>query len=364
MKPRFRVPIGKGFQGFVLIALCMFIGQGITWAANERAVLVLSQLNVNPTMAYAFVAEKIGYWSQEGLDVEIQYSKGSAQTLQLLAVGKADIGQSNEIQLMLAREKGVPLKVVMTFNREFGSRMGVLANSPIKSIQQLRGQIIGVASLSAAQVPFARAMVATGGLNPDTDVTLVPVGFGAQPLALLLSGRVAAVAFWTSQFSVWEIAGHDFRYFPAPFFPNDVPGYNFVAHEDLIGDRRTVLVGLLRGIAKGILFSQTDPEAALKLFYRANPTKKPVGVDAEQKIANDLELLKRGLTLSAIEGRRIEQWGANYKPGWEAVRDFYIAQGTLHEKRDVEEYYVSPRVTDEINRFDAEDVVKSAANYQ
>lgn len=349
---------------FVCIILCALTFQGGSAEANQRAVLVLSNINVNPTMAYAFVADQVGYWSQEGLDVEIQYSRGSAQTLQLLAAGKADVGQSNAVQLMLAREKDAPLKVVMTLNREYGSHLAVLSSSPIESIEQLRGENIGVASMSAAQIPFVRAMVTKGGLDPDTDVTLVPVGFGVQPLAALLSGQVAAVAFWSNQFFVWEIAGHQFRYFPAPFFPDDVPGYNFVAHEDFIADRPDIVVGLLRGIAKGLLFSQANPEAALKLFYQANPTKRPVGADAEQKIANDLELLKRETALKAIRGRRIEQWGANYKPGWEAIRDFYLDQGTLRTRRDVEEYYVPPTMTDEINRFDAQDVVNAAENYK
>ena len=347
-----------------MMAIWLIVGPGTTWAANERAVLVLSTLSVHPGMAYAFVAQQIGYWAEEGLDVELQFSAGSAQTVQLLAAGKADIGQSSEIQLMQAREKGVPLKVVMTYIREFGSRMGVLSNSSIRSIGQLRGQKIGVASMSAAQIPFARAMVAGAGLDPDTDVTFVPVGFGAQPLVALLSGQVAAVAFWTSQFSTWEISGQQFRYFPVTFFPDDVPGYNFVAHERVITERRNLVIGLLRGIAKAILFAQSNPQAALDLYYRANPAKKPVGTNAEQKIANDLELLKRDLAATAIKGRRIEKWGANYKPGWEAVRDFYIAQGVLREKRDVEEYYVPVTVTDEINRFDASAVIKRAANYR
>ena len=137
-----------------------------------------------------------------------------------------------------------------------------------------------------------------------------------------------------------------------------------------LGDRRRIITGadilgrLLRGIAKGILFAQTSPEAAVRVYYQANPTKKPVGEAATATFAKDVELLKRALKLYSIEGRQIEQWGASYKPGWEAVRDFYIAQGTLQEKRDVEEYYISPGVTEQINRFDADAVIKAAESYE
>jgi NitT/TauT family transport system substrate-binding protein len=354
----------KHLQAIFFVMLCLFIGLGPVRASNEQVVMVLSQLNVNPTMAYAFVADHLGYWSTEDLKVDIQYSKGSAQTLLLLAAGKADVGQSNEIQLMLAREKGLPLRVVMTFARQFGSKLGVLANSPIKSIEQLRGKNIGVASLSAAQVPFAKAMIASANLDPNIDVSLVAVGYGAQPLAALLSGQVSAAAFWLNQFDAWEVAGHKFRFFPTPFFPNDTPGYNFVAHDNMILDRERALVGLLKGIAKALLFAETNPEAALEIFYRANPTKKPIGANADELIARDLELLKRAIKLYSINERKIKQWGASYKPGWKAVRDFYIAQGALRDKRPVEEYYVSPKITDMINEFDGGSIVKSAQTFK
>jgi NitT/TauT family transport system substrate-binding protein len=322
--------------------------------------LVLSSAHINAAFAPYFVAKELGYWKAEGLDVELQSSKGSSYTLQLLASRRAHTGQSNEIQLMLARNKGLDLKGVMTLTRVFNSQLAVLESSPINSIGQLKGKNIGVASLSAAQVPFVKAMLASGGLDPDKDASIIAVGWGAQALSALVTNKVAAVAFWRSQFIGWEVAGYKLRYFPAGFFPNDVPGYNIVAHEDFIQSQEDTLVGLLRGIAKAYLFSLTNPAAAIKLFYQANPTKKPVGDGAAEKIKNNIEFLDKHLNNCTIMDRKIKKWGANYKPGWEAVRDFYLSQGTLKEKRNVEEYYISPRITDKINEFDAAAIIKAA----
>jgi len=347
-----------------LVVFIIYLCHGTTWAAEVRVTLVFSNQVISPTMVYAFIARDLGYWKSEGLNVEFQFSKGSAFTLQLLASRKADIGQSNEIQLMLARHKGLHLKSVMTLKREFGSQLGVLVNSPINTIDQLKGKNIGVAHLSAAQVPFTKAMLTTGGLDPIQDARIVAIGWGAQALAALLKDRVAAVSYWNEQFLAWEIAGHNFRYFPADFFPNDVPGYNFVAHEDFIQNREDILVGLLRGIAKGIEFSFTNPEAAVKIYYKANPTKKPVGGGATERMKEDVDFVKGVLKFWSIQDRKIKKWGANYRPGWEAVRDFYLKQGVLKEKRDVEEYYISPRITDRINDFDSEAIVKAAQDYK
>jgi NitT/TauT family transport system substrate-binding protein len=347
-----------------LVVFTIYLCLGTSWAAEVRVTLAFSQQIISPTMVYAFIARDLGYWKSEGLDVEFQFSKGSAHTLLLLASRKADIGQSNEIQLMLARHKGLHLKSVMTLKREFGSQLGVLVNSPIKSIEQLKGKNIGVAHLSAAQVPFTKAMLTTGGLDPAQDARIVAIGWGAQALAALLKDKVAAVSYWNEQFLAWEIAGHNFRYFPADFFPNDVPGYNFVAHEDFIQNREDILVGLLRGIAKGIVFSFTNPEAAVKIYYKANPTKKPVGELATERMKKDVDFVKGVLKFWSLHDRKIKKWGANYRPGWEAVRDFYLKQGVLKEKRNVEEYYISPRITDRINDFDSEAIVKAARDYK
>jgi len=355
--------INKKLMRFILILVCVAVfGAGTCWANN--VTLVLSNPNLNSTMAPTFVAKELGYWESEGLDIEIQYSKGSSYTLQLLASRKVYVGQSNEIQLMLSREKGLPLKVVMTIQREFGSRLAVLANRPIIKIEQLKGKNIGVASLSAAQVPFVKAMLATGGLDPEKDASILAVGWGAQALTALLKDKVAAVAFWPAQFIAWEVADQKFRYFPADFFPNDVPGYNLVANEQFIQEQEDTLVGLLRGVAKGYLFSITNPSAAVKIYYKANPTKKPVGENSSEAIRKNVDLLAKHLKTCTIVDRKIKKWGANYKPGWEAVRDFYLSQGTLKEKRNVEEYYVPPRITDRINDFDAKAIVKAAQGYK
>jgi NitT/TauT family transport system substrate-binding protein len=264
---------------------------------------------------------------------------------------------------MFARNKGLPLKVVMTLTREYGSRLAVLANSAITKIEQLKGKNVGVASLSAAQVPFVKALLATGGLDPAKDTSILAVGWGAQALAALLKNKVTAVCFWQGQFIVWEAADQKFRYFPADFFPNDVPGYNLIAHEDFIERREDILVGVLRGVAKGYLFSITKPKAAVEIYYKANTTKKPVGKNSSEITEKDVKLLSGILKSYTIIDRKIKKWGANYKPGWEAVRNFYLRQGTLKEKRNVEEYYVSPGITERINDFDPEAIVKAARNY-
>jgi NitT/TauT family transport system substrate-binding protein len=350
---------------FTTILVCgTFFGLG-TCCANETPVIfVVSNPHLSPMHAPFFVAKELGYWESESVDVELQFSKGSSYTLQLLAGRKAHIGQSNEIQLMLSRNKGLPLKVVMTNQREFGSRLAVLANSPITKIGQLKRKNIGVASLSAAQVPFVKAMLATGGLDPEKDGSILAVGWGAQALAALLKDKVTAVGFWTAQFIAWEAADQKFRYFPADFFPNDVPGYNLVAREDFIQEQEDTLIGVLRGVAKGYLFSVTNPYAAVKIYYKANPTKKPVGKNSSEITRKDVKLLSGILKSYTIGDRKIKKWGANYKVGWEAVRDFYLRQGTLKEKRNVEEYYVSPRITERINDFDSEAIVKAAWSYK
>jgi NitT/TauT family transport system substrate-binding protein len=348
----------------IILVYGVVFGLGTCWANETPVIFVVSQANPSPTHTPYFVARELGYWESEGVDVEFQFSRGSSFTLQILASRKAHVGLSNEIQLMLARNKGLPLKVVMTLSREYSSRLAVLENSPITKIQQLKGKKIGVADLSAAQVPFVKAMLATGGLDPEKDASILAVGWGAQALAALLKNKVDAVCFWQGQFIVWEVADHNFRYFPADFFPNDVPGYNLVAHEDFIREQEDTLVGILRGLAKGYVFTMTNPEAAIKIYYKANPTRKPVGENASEITEKDVKQLKGQLKRTSIHDREIKKWGANYKPGWEAVRDFYLLQGVLKDKRNVEEYYVPPRITDRINDFDSEAIVKAAQNYK
>ena len=65
--------------------------------------------------------------------------------------------------------------------------------------------------MASAGVIIARALAATSGLNPDTDINLVVAGEGAQPAALLRSKQIDALSQFDTQYALIENAGVKLR---------------------------------------------------------------------------------------------------------------------------------------------------------
>src|SRR5262249_52269445 len=106
----------------------------------------------------------LNYWKDEGLDVMVKNGvENDAASMQLLATGQATIAVYNPVSLMNAREKGLPLQAVYEYVRQANNSIYVLDSSPIKSITELKGKVLGLYNLSGDPVNEAKYILKTAG---------------------------------------------------------------------------------------------------------------------------------------------------------------------------------------------------------
>ena len=90
--------------------------QDVSDDTQEEAVVkdVIFRLDWLPSAYHApvFVALDKGFWSDAGLDVEVQFGKGSTDTSKMVATEQADFGWANTVVTTHAIETGMPLKTV------------------------------------------------------------------------------------------------------------------------------------------------------------------------------------------------------------------------------------------------------------
>src|SRR6202022_764964 len=115
----------------------------------------------------------------EGLDIEVTTLDGSTAGLRQLVAGNIQFATVGPEVAMIAREKGVKVKSFYVVSGVTIFRVVVPRDSTIQSVGDLRGKSIGVSALSSGAVPVAKALLASGGLDPDKDVKWVGVGTGA-----------------------------------------------------------------------------------------------------------------------------------------------------------------------------------------
>ena len=87
-------------------------------------------------------------------------------------------------------------------------------DSPIQSIQDVKGETIGTLSLAAAGTSYAKGVLMSLGIDPENDVDFVAVGTGPSSTALLQRGQIAPLVLSDTILAAMEQVGAEYRYLP------------------------------------------------------------------------------------------------------------------------------------------------------
>ncbi|TFW06227.1 transporter substrate-binding domain-containing protein [Oxalobacteraceae bacterium OM1] len=141
------------------------------------------------------IAEQLGYFKDEGLQVEISDFAGGAKALQALVGGSADVVSGAFEHTINMQAKGQYITAFVLQGRAPQIVFGV-SNKTLptyKTMADLKGKKIGVTAPGSSTNMMASYMLAKAGLKP-TDVSFIGVGTSAGALAALRSGQIDAIS--------------------------------------------------------------------------------------------------------------------------------------------------------------------------
>jgi NitT/TauT family transport system substrate-binding protein len=137
------------------------------------------------------LAQQKGWYKAAGLDAEIEDGNGSVTTVQIVGSGdQFDVGHAALGPMMIARDKGLPVKAIAVFARISDLGMLVPVDSGIKGPRDLKGKKVAYTA-GSLEAPFIDAFLAAGGLK-RSDMELVSVDAAAKA-ATYVAGRADAV---------------------------------------------------------------------------------------------------------------------------------------------------------------------------
>lgn len=125
-----------------------------------------------------FVAQEMGYYEEEGLDVVLNYSKGSSDAARQLVAGNVDWGIFSSAATMQSVQRGFPLKAIMQIYYPDTFDIVVPVDSDVQTMADMKGKTIGLSDLAGGEVPMTRASIVSTGLAEGADVSLVVAGEG------------------------------------------------------------------------------------------------------------------------------------------------------------------------------------------
>jgi ABC-type nitrate/sulfonate/bicarbonate transport system substrate-binding protein len=264
-----RIAVPMAALAFFMLAAAAFAAPAAE-SGNESLVLTLDWVpNTNHIGAY--IARDLGYFAEEGLEVEIiQPAEASAEAL--VAVGQADFGYSYQESVTFARtsDDALPVVALAAVIQHNTSGFASPADRGIESVADLAGMTYG-----GWGSPVETAMLQT---------LLEDAGAGLEDVKVLNSGSADFFAVsdrdvdFSWVFEGWtmveaEIRGVELNYLDLAQM-NEVFDYYtpvIITSESLIDSRPETVAAFMRAMSRGYEYAVNNPEEAAGILVEAVP---------------------------------------------------------------------------------------------
>ncbi|HUZ02219.1 MAG TPA: ABC transporter substrate-binding protein [Thermomicrobiaceae bacterium] len=284
----------------VVLLLPVLVACSPTRPGSGSQVSVALDWYPNSDHAGLYMAREQGYFTAQGLNVNLYTPSNPDDVLKLVGTGKATFGVSYEPDLLLARSQGIPVVSIAALVQHPLNSVITLQSSGITHPGQLAGKNVGTPGLAGDEALLA-TMLEKDGSSLDK-VHLVNVGFDLVPA--LVSKKVDAIVggYWTHEaIMVTQQSG------PVNVMHVEqwgVPDYYelvLVASEDTVKNQPALVQHFVDAVVQGYGAAIANPTAAL---------------DAVQKNYTEMD---RQMETVGIQDLVPLFKGNQPKPGWQTA---------------------------------------------
>jgi len=263
----------------LLVAGCGEKSEEETGAALEPLSLTLD-FYPNPDHAGIYMAQKLGYFEEAGLDLSISAPSDPSLPIKQVAAGRADLAISYEPEVILARDQGLDVTAIGALVDQPLTSIFWLKKSGIKGVGSLKGKTIAYAGIpyqeAFLETILARADLALG------DVKVVNVGFGLVPA--LVGGSAQAMLGGYRNVEGVDLEERGKAPVVTPVDQLGVPTYDelvLVANPSRLEADPEKFRLFLAALERGTNAAVEDPEAATEAITEANNDLDPKLTAAE-----------------------------------------------------------------------------------
>jgi NitT/TauT family transport system substrate-binding protein len=306
------------------------------------------------------IANKMGWFANGAFKVDLVPLAGSADCDKYIGTGDLRYTLPSIEPLAALRPQGVKAKVFYTAYQGYTYGIAVPVASPIKSLKDLKGKKIGVASMASGGAVMVKAVVSNLGIADS--VSIIAIGEGAQAAALTRNGEVDALGLYDTQYAIIDSVGVKLRIFPNPEMDR-FPGNGFTALDDTIAQHRDEAVALAQGYAKGTIFAIANPAAAVRINWEEFPFTKPTGKDDATALADDVKALEARIVNFKLDKAGVKNWGESDLNNYQAYLDFLLKWGQIKQPIKASEIVTNELIPD-IDKFDIAAVTAAAKAYK
>ncbi len=170
----------------IALAGLLVVGPVLVQAQGQNLIVAMSSHNLDSTMAW--IAQDLHFFEKYGLNVSVISVQGGAKMVApMLAAGEVPIAFIGAAEIISARAKGIPVKMIAGLNTKIPYDFVVAKD--ITSPSQLKGAKGAIAGFGGSSDVIIRFALTKLGVNPN-EVTLLQIGNETSRLAALASGQI------------------------------------------------------------------------------------------------------------------------------------------------------------------------------
>ncbi len=302
-------------------------------------------------------ADNLGYYDDLGVDVNFVAAGGSGAALEQVIAGNADAGNPSAPAFGEAALVGLPVVNIFTYSS--GAIFGIFVpeSEGITDIAGLKGANIGISEVGGGEVAFLEAALRAEGIDPITDVKLIPIGDGGpETLAALDKGSVNAYSTAYNDIFALQTAGINLLDL-TPSVYNTFPARGIITTQDTLASNAEGLKRLAKGTAMGMYFCLQNTDACLDMMKGALPAAFEENADGVSQ-----GQLRFDLSLKQVNPADLNLMGAHDVAGTQEFLD--LIRSTSPDYTEVEAKSVlNSDFLEYANDFDRASVESDAKAY-
>ncbi len=270
------------------LALAALLAASGSASAQEKFNFALNWFAVGDHAAYWVALEK-GYYKAKGLDVTLENSKGSGDSIAKVDTGRADAGLADAAVVIASNARGTTVKTVgMVFDKT-PLNIFSLKSKPLAKPKDLEGATLGAPPGDSQRQMFP-AFAKVNGIDASK-VSWVNIEPAAK-IAAVAEKRMDGVGDYSTGLPMYEKAAGKGNVVMMPWadFGFDMYSMSIMASEKTMKEKPKQLKAFLEASYMGWRDVMADPKAAMDVLKKRVPE-----VDVETTMPNlmiGLDLMK------------------------------------------------------------------------
>lgn len=292
-----------------------------------KKVTVLLDWTPNTNHTGVYVAQKRGYYREQGLEVDIvQPSEGGAA--QLVAAGQAEFGFSYQEEVTIARTMGVPVKALAAVIQHNTSGFASPAMKGIKAPKDFEGRKYGGWG-SPAEEAMIKALMNED--NADFDKVEM-INIGTADFFTSISKDVDfAWIFWGWTGVESEQKGIPLNFIRLRDYNDALDFYTplLIAGDDTVKNNPALVSAFIKATAKGYADCISQPRETGQIL-----------LDSVPELNKDLVLASQGYLATEYKGDATV-WGQMTEQRWQKYADWMYSQGLIEKPLDYQQAFTN-----------------------